>query len=60
MNQAAGTIAPVAVGALAEPFGIPLALLASAVFSIILLGASMARHARRDEPRLASPGPSLH
>ncbi len=45
MNQAAGALAPLSVGAVAEPYGIPLALLSSAVFSLSLLGASMALYA---------------
>src|SRR5215216_5104346 len=45
MNQAAGTLAPVSVGAVAEPFGIPAALLASAVFSLLVLGAAMGLYA---------------
>jgi MFS family permease len=44
MNQAASTLAPVSVGAVAEPFGIPAALLASAAFSSVLLVAAMARY----------------
>ena len=44
MNQAASTLAPVSVGAIAEPFGIPVALLTSAVFSIVVLGAAMGLH----------------
>jgi predicted MFS family arabinose efflux permease len=45
MNQAASTLAPVSVGAVAEPFGIPAALLASAAFSCLLLITAMARYA---------------
>ena len=41
MNQAASAVAPVSVGAVAEPFGIPAALLVSGVFSLALLGAAM-------------------
>lgn len=41
MNQAASAFAPVSVGAIAEPFGIPIALLSSGVFSLLLLGAAM-------------------
>src|SRR4029450_864735 len=47
MNQAAGTLAPVSVRAIAEPFGIPAALLASAVFSIMVLGAAMGLYSLR-------------
>jgi MFS family permease len=41
MNQAAGALAPLSVGAVAEPFGIPIALLSSAVFSLSLLTGAM-------------------
>jgi MFS family permease len=50
MNQAAGAMAPLSVGAVAEPYGIPIALLSSAVFSLSLLGGAMglyASHNRR-------------
>jgi MFS family permease len=60
MNQAASTIAPVSVGAVAEPFGIPAALLASAAFSVVLLGASMGLYVTRGVKRLAAPKPSIH
>jgi MFS family permease len=46
MNQAASTLAPVSVGAIAEPYGIPAALLASAAFSSVLLVVAMARRQR--------------
>jgi MFS family permease len=46
MNQAASAVAPVSVGAVAEPFGIPAALLVSGVFSLALLAASMGLYAR--------------
>ncbi|HEV7666460.1 MAG TPA: MFS transporter [Chloroflexota bacterium] len=55
MNQAAGTLAPVSVGAVAEPFGIAAALLVSAVFSLAVLGASMGLYATRDRT-MAPPG----
>jgi MFS family permease len=45
MNQAAGALAPVSVGAVAEPYGIPIALLWSAGFSLSLLGGAMALYA---------------
>ena len=50
MNQAAGALAPLSVGAVAEPFGIPTALLASAGFSLSVLAGAMglyASHNRR-------------
>jgi MFS family permease len=47
MNQAASTLAPVSVGAVAEPFGIPAALLASAAFSGVVLAAAMGLYASR-------------
>jgi MFS family permease len=47
MNQAASAVAPVSVGALAEPFGIPAALLVSGAFSLVLLGASMGLYGTR-------------
>jgi MFS family permease len=50
MNQAAGALAPLSVGAVAEPYGIPIALLSSAVFSLSVLGTAMglyASHHRR-------------
>jgi hypothetical protein len=53
MNQAASTLAPISVGAIAEPFGIPAALLASAAFSASLLAAAMGLYARRG-PRSSS------
>jgi MFS family permease len=55
MNQAAGTLAPVSVGAVAEPFGIAAALVVSAAFSLVVLGASMGLYARRDRT-MAHPG----
>jgi len=58
MNQAASTVAPVSVGAIAEPFGIPAALLSSAVFSIVLLGAAMALYATRGLPRMLTHQPT--
>jgi hypothetical protein len=52
MNQAASAVAPVSVGAIAEPFGIPMALLAIGVFLMAVLGMSMAStEAERAEPR---------
>jgi MFS family permease len=50
LNQAAGAGAPLVVGAIAAPFGaavigVPVALVASAVFSLTLLGASMGLYA---------------
>jgi predicted MFS family arabinose efflux permease len=53
MNQAAGTLAPVSVGAVAEPFGLPVALLASAIFSLVVLGASMGLYARATRQAIA-------
>ncbi len=50
MNQAASTLAPISVGAIAEPFGIPAALLASAAFSATLLAAAMGLYAKRPQP----------
>jgi predicted MFS family arabinose efflux permease len=47
MNQAASTLAPVSVGAIAEPFGLPVALIASAALSVTLLAAAMVRYASR-------------
>ena len=47
MNQAASAVAPVSVGAVAEPFGIPVALLASGVFSMGVLGISMVLYGSR-------------
>jgi len=47
MNQAASAVAPVSVGAIAEPFGIPVALLASGVFSMGVLGISMVLYGSR-------------
>jgi MFS family permease len=58
MNQAAGAFAPVSVGLVAEPFGIPAALLVSAAFSLTLLGASMGLYiSRRRTPVLINSGP---
>jgi MFS family permease len=58
MNQAAGAFAPVSVGAVAEPFGIPAALLVSAVFSMTLLCASMGLYiSRRRGPALINSSP---
>jgi MFS family permease len=47
MNQAASTVAPISVGAVAEPFGIPMALLVSGAFSLVLLGAAMGLYGTR-------------
>jgi MFS family permease len=55
MNQAASTLAPVSVGAVAEPFGIPAALLASAAFSGLVLVAAMGLYATR-VGTMARPG----
>jgi MFS family permease len=51
MNQAASTLAPVSVGAIAEPFGIPVALLASAAFSGMLLVWAMGLYSWRAKAR---------
>jgi len=57
-NQAASAVAPVSVGAVAEPFGIPVALLASGVFSMALLGVSMALYgSRASRPAVPAPVP---
>ncbi len=48
MNQAAGALAPLSVGAVAEPFGIPAALLVSAVFCFAILGGAMGLYATQD------------
>jgi MFS family permease len=50
LNQAAGAGAPLVVGAIAAPFGaaaigVPIALVASGAFSLVLLGGSMALYA---------------
>jgi MFS family permease len=55
MNQGASTLAPVSVGAVAEPFGIPAALLASAAFSALVLTAAMSLYSTR-VGRMARPG----
>jgi MFS family permease len=47
MNQAASTVAPISIGAVAEPFGIPMALLVSGAFSLVLLGAAMGLYGTR-------------
>jgi MFS family permease len=60
MNQAASAVAPVSVGAIAEPFGIPAALLVSGVFSLGLLGAAMGlyRSGSAGRARLSVPAKS--
>lgn len=59
MNQAAGALAPLSVGAIAEPFGIPMALLGSGGFSLALLAVAMLLYASTRVPPSvrASPAP---
>ena len=63
LNQAAGAGAPLAVGAIAGPFGaaiigIPIALIASGAFSLSLLVASMALYASNQRARARANQPA--
>lgn len=58
MNSAASMLAPVAVGAIAAPFGLPAGMLASAGVSGVLLAAAVARHAGNVASARGRPRPS--